>query len=349
MNAEISATEDTRPVFKALCVDGGGFKGLSTAAALKMIEEQNGRLLDHFDLLCGTSTGALIVLSIAAGKRADEIVEFYRKRGPEIFPRLSRWKQWQHMIRMAASENKHKYSNVALKTAIEDILEDKQMRDAGAFVCVPALNVTTFSPRVFKTDHDAALTRDGNRKMSDVALASSAAPGLFPITSSEESGEAQYFADGGLWANDPTMVGLTEAIRFFAGPDKPYKGVALLSIGCSTGVGGRMARSTYPKLAHDFALELVAATGEAQQKSTQFYVNFLQDAFNVPVHSTRIDLNPLSAAQAKSVSLDTATQQAIETLIQLGCDTGHNWKSRPEIRAFFDEPAPKIGLRPNVS
>ena len=346
MNTEISLT-DMRPIFKILCVDGGGFRGLSAASTLNIIEQHNGSLLDHFDLLCGTSTGGLIALALAAGKRAEEIVEFYCKRGPEIFPPLNRLAKWGHVFRIAFSKNKHKFGDQVLRAAVENILEDKKMCNSEAFLCIPSLNITTFQPRVFKTDHDEILNYDGQRKMSEVALATSAAPTLFPIASSKAPDG--YYVDGGLWANDPTMVGLIEALRFFAGEGKPYGSVELLSIGCSSGISGRPPSPTYLKRGDKFVTELVEAVGNAQQESTQRNVAFLQNAFSIPVRVTRITPSGLSTTQAKSVSLDTATQQAIETLIQLGVDTGHAWKSRPEICAFFNEPAQKIGLRPNVN
>ncbi len=67
-------TGSTYDEFKILSIDGGGIKGLFSACVLHEIERANGRLTDHFDMLCGTSTGGLIALGLAAGKLAGEIV-----------------------------------------------------------------------------------------------------------------------------------------------------------------------------------------------------------------------------------------------------------------------------------
>lgn len=330
--------------FKILSIDGGGFKGLSAATALQVIESHNGVLLDHFDLICGTSTGGLIALALSIGKQSGEIVDFYRKSGPVIFPPLSRLQQFSHYIKVAASTNKHKYPNQALKEATQEILGECRMQHAQCFLCIPSLSMTTFRPRVFKTDHDPSLTRDSQLSMVDVALATSAAPTFFPITMCNESDEPQFFVDGGLWANNPAMVGLTEAFKFFAGPDKPYGAVSILSVGCSAGVAGRMASPEYSRWGHAFVSEMIEASGEAQQCTTMFQIDALRDSFCVPVKMTRVDIMPLSGAQAKSIKLDSATPQATQTLFQLGADTGHNWKAKTAVAEFFATPAAKVGL-----
>jgi patatin-like phospholipase/acyl hydrolase len=75
-----------------LSLDGGGVRGAITVAFLerieKLLEERYGkevRLGDHFDLIGGTSTGALISGALALGHRASEIKEFYTDRAQHIF------------------------------------------------------------------------------------------------------------------------------------------------------------------------------------------------------------------------------------------------------------------------
>ncbi len=72
--------------FQILSLDGGGIKGLFSAAVLASIEEDLGiRITDHFDLVTGTSTGGIIALGLGIGLRPREIVEFYVREGPRIF------------------------------------------------------------------------------------------------------------------------------------------------------------------------------------------------------------------------------------------------------------------------
>lgn len=77
--------------FKILCIDGGGIKGLYSAQVLAKFEESfNTRLSDHFDLICGTSTGGIIALGVSAKIPMKDVVEFYENYGPKIF--ASKWK-----------------------------------------------------------------------------------------------------------------------------------------------------------------------------------------------------------------------------------------------------------------
>jgi patatin-like phospholipase/acyl hydrolase len=75
----VDGTTDGGPRrFQILTFDGGGLKGLFAAAILAELESQLGvSLVDHFDLVAGTSTGGLIALALGAGLRPVDIVDFY--------------------------------------------------------------------------------------------------------------------------------------------------------------------------------------------------------------------------------------------------------------------------------
>ena len=64
---------------------------------------------------------------------------------------------------------------------------------------------------------------DAKRQIADVCLAASAAPFFLPaadIPNPDNAEKKEYFIDGGLWENNPTLIGLSEAKRkrvFFGG------------------------------------------------------------------------------------------------------------------------------------
>ena len=73
--------------FQILALDGGGMKGVFSAALLAAIEEDcQTSITDHFDLIAGTSTGGIIALGLGLGYSAKEILNFYITEGPHIFP-----------------------------------------------------------------------------------------------------------------------------------------------------------------------------------------------------------------------------------------------------------------------
>jgi len=81
---------------RILSLDGGGVRGLITLGMLKkveaVLEARHGpdlRLCDYFDLIGGTSTGALIAALLALGHKVDQIISLYRDMIPNIFYRRS--------------------------------------------------------------------------------------------------------------------------------------------------------------------------------------------------------------------------------------------------------------------
>ncbi len=133
---------------RILTIDGGGLKGALPAALLAAVEDSSGkRIVDQFDLIAGTSTGAIIALGLGMGLGANEILEFYRERGPSIFGQrqgtaagVGDWLQragWQFGARMRGVI-RNKYSNRELARALTDIFSDSQLGDAATRLVIPA-------------------------------------------------------------------------------------------------------------------------------------------------------------------------------------------------------------------
>jgi uncharacterized protein len=88
---------------RILSLDGGGVRGAATIAFLErieaLIEEIIGRpvrLCDRFDMIGGTSSGAIIAAAMALGCRVSEIRTFYEQLAPKIFKKsFFRLKGWQ--------------------------------------------------------------------------------------------------------------------------------------------------------------------------------------------------------------------------------------------------------------
>jgi len=84
---------DVKP-FRVLSLDGGGMRGIYTAAFLDRLVIQFARtrgkesldLGKGFDLITGTSTGAIVGCALAVGRPMGDIVKMYRDHGRQIFP-----------------------------------------------------------------------------------------------------------------------------------------------------------------------------------------------------------------------------------------------------------------------
>lgn len=202
---------------RILALDGGGIRGVFTAAFLAHIERGIGRpLIEQFDLLTGTSTGSIVALALSTGMPAQAVLEAYKQAGPDIFPRRS-----SVLSRLFGPA----HDNRPLRAWLQSVLGERRLADARLRVVIPTLDVATGSARVWKTDHHPELHGGGDRLMWEVALASAAAPTYLPSVQIEGKGA---YVDGGLWANNPAIVGIVEAVRYLG---CPLTEIRMLSVG----------------------------------------------------------------------------------------------------------------------
>jgi patatin-like phospholipase/acyl hydrolase len=202
--------------FRILSLDGGGVRGVFAASFLAHLEEYGcDPLVEYFDLIVGTSTGAIIGLGIAAGIRAGDVLKFYRDQAPKIFGRP----------RGLTSLFRPKYQNADLQRILREQFGDMTLNDLRVPVCIPSYELAEGVPRVFKSDHNPQLHWGGNQLAWKVAVASSSAPTFFPAYG---LAAADAHIDGGLWANNPVLVGITEAMCFF---NRDLGDVTVLSVG----------------------------------------------------------------------------------------------------------------------
>jgi uncharacterized protein len=209
--------------FQVLALDGGGLKGLFLAAVLGHLEADLGvRITDHFDLIAGTSTGGIIAVGLAIGMRPWEIVEFYSMHGPHIFPQAERPK-WVRRMRGP------RYGPGPLRAALHDVFGARVLADAEKRLVIPSYDIDANTVHLFRTPHSPRLNRDFRVPMVDVALATSAAPTFLPA----HRLEGANLVDGGVWANNPTMVAVTEAGGELG---LPLRCVRVLSLGTTSEV-----------------------------------------------------------------------------------------------------------------
>ena len=215
--------------FQILSLDGGGLRGMFSAAVLARLEEDlQLRITDHFDLIAGTSTGGIIAIGLGLGLTPREIVEFYAKHGPAIFRDTSRTRGLRRLVRA-------KYPAEPLRTALGQVFEERRFGESRTRLVITSYNLGEDDVYLFRTPHLAHLARDWRESAVDVAMATAAAPTYLPAMHLD----GIRLVDGGMWANNPAMVALTEAI----GPlGVPLDAVRVLSLGTTTDVRHRHRR-----------------------------------------------------------------------------------------------------------
>lgn len=188
-----------------LSLDGGGLKGLYTAAVLAKIEEKHDvNITDHFDLITGTSTGGLIAIGLGLGLRPHELVDFYTNTGSKVFSNRLGWRSLLSWVRC-------KFPEKELKAAVTDsrVFGHRTLGESTKRLVIPSYNLGKDSVRVFKTAHHSRLKTDWKIPAWQVAMATGAAPTYFPAC---RHIEGMRLIDGGVWANNPTVVGIAEGV-----------------------------------------------------------------------------------------------------------------------------------------
>ena len=141
----VTQSDGKSSVLRVLALDGGGAKGFYTLGVLKEIEALVGcPLHQNFDLIFGTSTGAIIASLIAMGHGVDEILGLYRNHVPAVMSRKT-----------AAARS------AALKTLATEVFGDAQFSEVKTGIGVVAANWLTERPMIFKGNPAQAHGRMG--------------------------------------------------------------------------------------------------------------------------------------------------------------------------------------------
>mgnify|MGYP001455886056 CR=1 FL=1 len=208
--------------FQILSMDGGGIKGLFSAYLLQKIEEDFAvELAAHFDLIVGTSTGGIIAIGLGLGRKPREIVDLYTNLGQRIFPG-PRW--WRNTVRWFRAP----YAPGPLEAELKKCFGDRTLGASTKRLVIPSYDLGQREVKMFKTAHLSRIVRDPSIPAWKVAMATTAAPTYFPA---HRDVEDRRLIDGGIWANNPIMVGVVEAV---AALNVPREAIRVLSVGTTS-------------------------------------------------------------------------------------------------------------------
>ena len=291
------SNEDRR--FRILSLDGGGIKGAFTASALAALEKQcNGRIVDHFDLIAGTSTGGIIAIGLGLGFSADELLQFYVEKGPDIFSATSvigRLGVLRQILRP-------KHPSEKLENALKEILGDRKFGESKCRLVIPTYDAIGGRIFLMKTAHHERFVHDVDASALDVAMATAAAPTYFEARKFPAHPGSSY-VDGGVWANSPSMVGLTEAVAFLGIKTEQ---IDILSVG-TTWSPFSIAEDRRSGVAQ-WNFGLISLMFEAQAETANAQAALLAGGYH------RVN----ATVPAGTFSLDNARPDVIEKLMALG-------------------------------
>lgn len=224
--------------FKILSIDGGGIRGIFPAmylskleARLKEVGNDKTKIYQHFNLICGTSTGGIIAIALALGIPAIEIYNLYLENATKIFGSK---RNLLGQVKYAAHER------AVLEKLIRDKFKenynysDPRLKDCKTAVCIPIYDLLLGKPSVLKSNYHPNFSRDYHIPAYQAALATSSAPTFFnPYSTTYRDLNQMEIpfhnkVDGGVFANNPTLLGIIEAqVAFY----QPLENLRVLSIG----------------------------------------------------------------------------------------------------------------------
>ncbi len=211
-------------LFRILALDGGGLRGAFTAAVLAkwddMLQEGSGKdFVRHFDLIAGTSTGAILAIGLGLGLAPREMLDFYRTQGPKIFPKNRKLRHWL----------RSKYESYTLRQVLETVFGDRKLsKDSCARLVIPTVRAVHGEAEVIVTAHHPDRTAFREMTAVEAALASAAAPTYFDEALVDDTIAVQSYLDGGIWANNPVLPAIAEAVRHLK---VPIDRIDVLSVG----------------------------------------------------------------------------------------------------------------------
>jgi hypothetical protein len=364
---------------RILSLDGGGVRGVISLAFLarmeKLIAEIAGksvRLGDWFDMIGGTSTGAIIACGLALGYSVSELYDFYGRLGPRVFRRS--------ILRLPGI--RARFDSARLNEQLRAILGDRKLdsEDLRTGLCIVTKRLDTSSTwivmnnprsRFWESPEDASFIGNRHYPLVNLIRASTAAPNYFDPALIEISPGMKpgLFVDGGVSPHNSPALHL-----FMVATVEPYglcwplgvDNLTVISIGC----GSYRPRITLEQLqfprTFGIALHaLVAQMSDAQQlvhmimswlgnSLTSWKINsevgdlgdvpapFVQPLFNFLRYDLQLETEWLSDELGKCIDPETVSNyrqldaaENIPLLYQLGAEAAERQVQRSHLELGF--------------
>jgi len=309
---------------RILSIDGGGIRGILPGQILVSLEEKlknksgdpSARIGDYFDLVAGTSTGAILSAAYVCPSddgsqkpkfSAQEAVNFYLEDGDEIFD-VGFWRS----IGTLGGVNDEKYSADELERVLKSAFGDIKLSELLKPTCLVSYDVKRRLPIIFK--QHTAVEKKSDFKVRDLLRGSTAAPTYFEaarIYSLPPLKQKYVLVDGGMVANDPALSAYSEAIKF-----DDVNGIKDMII-VSIGTGKQLKGYTYSEIKDwgplGWARPSIDIALEGGPQMTEYYLNQIASTVDDSKYY-RIQPKLYDADSA----LDNATPENLENLRDAG-------------------------------
>ncbi|XP_047308450.1 patatin-like protein 2 [Impatiens glandulifera] len=329
-----------------LSIDGGGIRGLIPGTILRFLEHElqkldgeEVRLADYFDVISGTSTGGLVTAMLTTPDEnnrplfsAKDITKFYLEHCPKIFPQVESY--FPHARKLFKAFYGPKYDGVYLHNIIREKLGTTRLHQTLTNIAIPTFDIKELQPTIFST-YEAKNNPCMNALLSDICISTSAAPTYLPthhFEIKESSGSVKEFnlTDGGVAANNPTLVALGEVTKQIMKGSSDYFAINQMDYGrvlvISLGTGGAKEEGKYNAkdaakwgvagwLANGGSTPLIDVFTQASADMVDIHLSIIFQALHSERNYLRIQDDTLTWPLC---SVDIATNENLENLVKAG-------------------------------
>ncbi|XP_058089061.1 patatin-like protein 2 isoform X2 [Magnolia sinica] len=263
---------------------------------------------------------------------AKDIKDFYIEHSPKIFPQSS------GLLGSAKKTLKAvlgpRYNGKYLHNIIRQTLGETRLHQTLTNAVIPTFDIKLLQPTIFST-YELKSNPSLDALLSDICIATSAAPTYLPAyyfenKDSQENVREFNLIDGGVAANNPTLVALSEVTReIFAGnpdffPTKPMDYGKFLVI--SLGTGSHKKELKYDAkaagkwgilgwLVNGGSTPLVDVFTQASVDMVDIHISVVFQALHSESKYLRIEDDKLTGNVS---SVDIATKKNLEDLVKTG-------------------------------
>ena len=314
---------------RVLSIDGGGMRGVYSAQYLETLMQRYATtkgsagldLGKGFDLIVGTSTGAIIACALACAVPLTQVVALYQERGPHIFPLKLPKSPRAALVQMCSRPRQLSRGASALKDALTGVFGSTTLAQVwdqrGIALAVPAVQMSRHRAWVFKTPHlGNSRHRDDGYSLVDVCLATTAAPifrSLARLSNPDTAGH-HVFADGGLWANNPVLVGLIDALEM----TEPGGDIEIYCLGTCPRPSGELIEADdidRGLLQWRFGGDAASLALDAQEHAFDHMARMLSKHVDRQCRIVRFPHGNVTEEVMKCLDLDETSRKAMDALI----------------------------------
>lgn len=255
---------------RILSLDGGGIRGLVTCLWLGAAEDALARagklgLRKHFDLIAGTSSGALIACGLAIGLAPGQILELFRDHKHRIFPGLAE-RLWSRAGRVfTQGPSAPRYNGNGLDEVLQEVFGNTKFGQLDDKIIVTSFDTISRTPIIFKSFDP----RYADLPVWEICRATASVPTYFPAHGMVVNGKQRALIDGGVVANNPTTLAIAEALRQDSGVSQCSE-LLVLSVGSGARNRPISLRSAQEWGALEWAVPIIDVLFDANSDSVDY-------------------------------------------------------------------------------